>query len=57
MFMMTSDLIQDILPVRSQLFYKGISLNSICPMCGKGVENLEHLFVHYDYSQDIWKAC
>ncbi|OMP09037.1 hypothetical protein COLO4_05866 [Corchorus olitorius] len=48
-------LVKGILPVRSILQQKGISLEDVCAVCGKDRETLEHMFFHCPLSKAVWE--
>lgn len=43
------------LPTKSRLFSWGVSSNSLCCTCNLHSETRDHLFLHCDYSEQIWK--
>lgn len=45
----------NILPTNLQLDMKGIQIDTTCPMCVEGEENLEHLLFNCSRAQVIWK--
>ncbi|XP_071689351.1 uncharacterized protein [Rutidosis leptorrhynchoides] len=46
----------DALPIRWNLFAKGIELNSIvCPICNNGVESRDHLFFECSMIVELWR--
>ncbi|PNY16580.1 ribonuclease H, partial [Trifolium pratense] len=43
-----------ILPTRSRLEKKGITLDTTCPLCFNDIECNEHLFMHCPLSKQVW---
>ncbi|XP_024200456.1 uncharacterized protein LOC112203766 [Rosa chinensis] len=46
----------NILPTRHCLSTKGYVGDMVCPLCGSGIENNVHLFIHCNYAREVWAA-
>jgi len=44
------------LPVKNDLFKKGISSDPLCVLCGEHNETISHLFMECHWSKQIWFA-
>lgn len=47
-------LLHKALPVRDELYKKGIRCPLMCPRCESGIENINHLFIHCDITKKEW---
>ncbi|MBA0851794.1 hypothetical protein Goshw_026326, partial [Gossypium schwendimanii] len=43
------------IPTLSNMYYKRLVANAMCPRCGGGVEMTDHVFRSYPASKDVWK--
>lgn len=45
----------DKLPVRSRLLNWGMNISSSCCLCTQHLETRDHLFLHCEFSEELWK--
>ncbi|MBA0762016.1 hypothetical protein Gotri_024576 [Gossypium trilobum] len=46
---------KNFIPTLSNMYYKRLVANAICPRCGGGVEMTDHVFRSCPASKDVWK--
>lgn len=45
-----------ILAVKDALLGRKISVDPVCPLCGRELETIEHLFLNCDFARRVWRA-
>lgn len=55
--MFLSKACNNILPTKLNLHKKGVTENSLCPICCQEEESVEHILWNYEAARDVWAIC
>lgn len=48
---------QNILPTKANLYKRNLSLDPLCPICGRSEETVCHILWHCPSTHDVWSEC